>query len=55
MLRSVRIRDFALIHSLEVELGIGLNLLTGETGSGKSIVVDAVGLLVEERDRERSG
>ncbi len=49
MLRSVRIRDFALIHSLEVELGTGLNLLTGETGSGKSIVVDALGLLVGRR------
>lgn len=49
MLRSLRIRDFALIHALEMELGTGLNLLTGETGSGKSIVVDAMGLLVGRR------
>jgi DNA repair protein RecN (Recombination protein N) len=49
MLRSIRIRDFALIRELELELGPGLNLLTGETGSGKSILVDALGLLVGER------
>jgi DNA repair protein RecN (Recombination protein N) len=58
MLRLLRIRDFALIHSLEVEFHPGLNLLTGETGSGKSIVVDALGLLAGRRafpDLVRSG
>ena len=49
MLRFMRIRDFALIRALEIEFGPGLNLLTGETGSGKSILVDALGLLVGER------
>src|SRR5262249_43492646 len=42
-------RNFALIRALEIEFGPGLNLLTGETGSGKSILVDALGLLVGER------
>jgi len=49
MLRLLKIRDFALVRSLEVEFGPGLNLLTGETGSGKSIVVDALGLLAGDR------
>ena len=58
MLRLIRIRDFALISSLEAEFGPALNLLTGETGSGKSILVDALGLLVGGRtspDLVRSG
>lgn len=49
MLRLIRIRDFALIRELEIEFGQGLNLLTGETGSGKSILVDALGLLLGGR------
>jgi DNA repair protein RecN (Recombination protein N) len=49
MLKLLRIRDFALIRELEIEFGPGLNLLTGETGSGKSIIVDCLGLLSGER------
>ncbi|HYK88525.1 MAG TPA: DNA repair protein RecN [Acidobacteriota bacterium] len=49
MIRFLRIRDFALIREVEIEFGGGLNLLTGETGSGKSILVDALGLLVGGR------
>ncbi|UCF36810.1 MAG: DNA repair protein RecN [Acidobacteriota bacterium] len=49
MLRFISIDNFALIDHLEVEFGSGLNLITGETGSGKSILVDAVGLLVGAR------
>ena len=49
MLNFVSIENFALIDQLEVEFGPGLNVITGETGSGKSILVDAVGLLVGER------
>ncbi len=52
MLRSLRIRDFALIRELEIEFGSGLNLLTGETGSGKSILVDALGLILGERSSQ---
>jgi DNA repair protein RecN (Recombination protein N) len=49
MLRFLRIRDFALIRNLEIEFCEGLTVLTGETGSGKSIIVDAFGLLVGGR------
>jgi DNA repair protein RecN (Recombination protein N) len=43
------IKNIALISELEVEFGPGLNLLTGETGSGKSIIVDSLGALTGER------
>ena len=49
MLKFLRINNIALIPSLEVELGPGLVLLTGETGAGKSIVIDALSLLLGER------
>ena len=49
MLRFLRIRDFALIRNLEIEFDEGLTVLTGETGSGKSIIVDAFGLLAGGR------
>ena len=49
MLKFLSVENFALIDRLEVEFRQGLNLITGETGSGKSILVDAVGLLVGER------
>ncbi len=44
MLTYLGIRDFAIIDELELELGTGLTALTGETGAGKSIVVDALAL-----------
>jgi len=49
MLRTLRIRHLAVIEDLTVEFGSGLNVLTGETGAGKSIVVDAVGLAAGDR------
>src|SRR5438132_2588929 len=49
MLRFLRIRHFAVIDSVEVEFDPGLNVLTGETGAGKSILVEAVGLLLGGR------
>ena len=49
VLRFLSIENFALIDRLQVEFESGLNLITGETGSGKSILVDAVSLLVGER------
>ena len=49
MLTLLKIKNVALIDSLEVEFGGGLNLLTGETGSGKSIIVDSLGALTGER------
>jgi DNA repair protein RecN (Recombination protein N) len=44
MLKTLRIRQLAVVEDLSVEFGRGLNLLTGETGAGKSIVVDALQL-----------
>ncbi|MCX6544469.1 MAG: DNA repair protein RecN [Acidobacteria bacterium] len=49
MLRYLNIRNLAVIESLEVTLQPGLNVMTGETGAGKSIVVGAVGLLLGDR------
>ncbi len=42
MLLCLRIENFALIDQLELEFGAGLNVLTGETGAGKSIILDAI-------------
>ena len=58
MLKLLRINNIALIPSLELELGAGLTLLTGETGAGKSILIDALGLVMGDRaspDLIRSG
>jgi DNA repair protein RecN (Recombination protein N) len=49
MLRFLRIRSLAVIEAVEVEFEPGFNVLTGETGAGKSIVVEAVGLLLGAR------
>jgi DNA repair protein RecN (Recombination protein N) len=49
MLRFLRITHLAVIDSVEVEFGPGLSVLTGETGAGKSILVEAVGLLLGGR------
>ena len=49
MLNLLKICNVALIDELTVEFGPGLNLLTGETGSGKSIIVDSLGALTGER------
>src|SRR5262245_25854825 len=49
MLRFLRVRRLAVIDSVDVEFEPGLNVLTGETGAGKSILVEAVGLLLGGR------
>jgi DNA repair protein RecN (Recombination protein N) len=49
MLREIHIQNYAVIDHLKVEFGPGLNLLSGETGSGKSILVDALGLALGGR------
>ena len=49
MLVELRIRDYAVVEDLTLELGPGLNALTGETGAGKSIIVGALSLLLGER------
>lgn len=49
MLNELRIRDLAIIDRLELTFGPGFNVLTGETGAGKSIIIDAVNLLLGDR------
>ncbi|MGB8221517.1 MAG: DNA repair protein RecN [Polyangiales bacterium] len=51
MLTCLRVRSFAIIETLEVELEAGLNIVTGETGAGKSILVDALQLVLGARGR----
>jgi len=51
MLRSLSIRDIVLIEALDLDLRPGLNVLTGETGAGKSILLDALGLALGARGR----
>ena len=46
MLTLLKINNIALIDQLELEFGPGLNLLTGETGSGKSIIVDSLSIRI---------
>ncbi|MEZ4867628.1 MAG: DNA repair protein RecN [Caldilineaceae bacterium] len=49
MLAELRIRNFAIIDDLHLLFGPGLNILTGETGAGKSIIIDALGMLLGDR------
>lgn len=49
MLRQISVRDFAIIETIEIELAGGMTVLTGETGAGKSIIIDAIGLLLGDR------
>ena len=49
MLHELRIRNFAIIDQLELTFAAGLNILTGETGAGKSIILDALGMLLGNR------
>ena len=49
MLRTLSIRDFVIVDSLELEFNTGFTVLTGETGAGKSILIDALALALGER------
>ena len=53
MLRLLSIRDFVVVSALELELEPGFTVLTGETGAGKSILLDALGLLLGDRFEPR--
>ena len=58
MLRSLRVKNLALIRETEVEFGEGLNILTGETGAGKSLLIGSVNLALGgkfEKDMLRVG
>jgi DNA repair protein RecN (Recombination protein N) len=49
VLLELRVENYAVIDSLTVEFAPGLNLLTGETGAGKSILIDALSLLLGDK------
>ena len=49
MLKTLHIKDYALLERVDVEFGSGLNIITGETGAGKTILIDALSLLLGER------
>jgi DNA repair protein RecN (Recombination protein N) len=49
MLQHLYIRDFAIVHQLEIALDSGFSVLTGETGAGKSILIDALALVLGDR------
>ena len=51
MLRALNIRNFALVKELDIEFGAGLTVVTGESGAGKSILLDALGLVLGARAR----
>ncbi|MEI6147453.1 MAG: DNA repair protein RecN [bacterium] len=49
MLHTLRVRNLALVEDITVEFNTGLNVITGETGAGKSVIIGALGLLLGER------
>ncbi|MEQ1556546.1 MAG: AAA family ATPase, partial [Gallionella sp.] len=49
MLKFLSIRDFVIVASLELDFAAGFTALTGETGAGKSILIDALSLALGER------
>jgi DNA repair protein RecN (Recombination protein N) len=49
MLKTLLVKDYALIEEVSVEFSAGLNIITGETGAGKTILIDALSLLLGER------
>ncbi|HET9046479.1 MAG TPA: AAA family ATPase, partial [Casimicrobiaceae bacterium] len=53
MLRLLSIRNFVVVEALDIEIGPGFTVLTGETGAGKSILLDALGLLLGDRFETR--
>jgi DNA repair protein RecN (Recombination protein N) len=53
MLQKLTINNYALIDNLEISFGEGLNILTGETGAGKSIILGALSLILGQRAESR--
>ncbi|KKK89366.1 hypothetical protein LCGC14_2733850, partial [marine sediment metagenome] len=58
MLTTLTVKNFTLVEQLEVDFSLGMTALTGETGAGKSLVIDALAMALGDRadtDRIRSG
>ena len=53
MLAFLKVKNFAIIDELEIEFKEGLNVITGETGAGKSIIINAVSALHQREDPDR--
>ena len=49
MISHIRIKDFAIIDTIDIDFHEGLNIITGETGAGKSIIIEAVSLALGSR------
>ena len=49
MIKSLHIENIAVIEKTDIDFGTGLNVLTGETGAGKSIIIDAINAILGER------
>ena len=49
MLQTLTVKNFAIIDNISLDFDTGLTVITGETGSGKSLLIDAIGLLLGER------
>jgi len=54
MLIGLSVRDFAIVDRIDVEFAAGMTVLTGETGAGKSILIDALGLVLGERGNSKT-
>ncbi len=54
MLKELRIKNYAIIDELNIDFKPGLNILTGETGAGKSIIIESLGLILGERASDES-
>ena len=52
MLKGLRIENLAIIDELDINLNKGLTVLTGETGAGKSIILDAISMIIGEKSRK---
>ena len=53
MLQNLHVKNLALIDETEVEFGPGLNILSGETGAGKSIIIGSINLALGEKSRKK--
>ncbi len=54
MLKSLYIKNYALIETLDIQFEPGFSVITGETGAGKSIILGAIGLLLGQRADSKS-